>query len=242
MPLTLLWRGPDESPLGTCPGAGQSSVGLCHVPQSPVGRLRLLPRGGSAEVAAVTGSSTVLGRRPGSRGLRGVCGTQAALPRDSGGAWGSPRVLCPAVLWSDSAGPGICSGALRAVSLHDVHCSDQGPKPRSQKGRSPLIPIPRISKCSKGCGVCFPPMLLETFSKKRRGWAVGRALPLRFLASSLSRKCRRSPTLGHAGRVLPLSSEAYPEATRSAFLCVLRFPPDAGVRSGRFALSTLGSA
>lgn len=173
MPLTLLWRGPDESPLGTCPGAGQSSVGLCHVPQSPVGRLRLLPRGGSAEVAAVTGSSTVLGRRPGSRGLRGVCGTQAAPPRDSGGAWGSPRVLCPAVLWSDSAGPGICSGALRAVSLHDVHCSDQGRKPRSQKGRSPLIPIPRISKCSKGCGVCFPPMLLETFSQKRRGrpWA-----------------------------------------------------------------------
>lgn len=82
-------------------------------------------------------------------------------------------LLCPAVLWSDFAGPGICSGALRAVSLHDVHCSDQGRKPRSQKGRSPLIPIPRISKCSKGCGVCFPPMLLETFSKKRRGrpWA-----------------------------------------------------------------------
>lgn len=43
-------------------------------------------------MAAVTGSSTVLGRRPGSRGLRGVCGTQAAPPRDSGGAWGSPRV------------------------------------------------------------------------------------------------------------------------------------------------------
>lgn len=151
-------------------------------------------------------------------------------------------LLCPAVFWSDFAGPGICSGALRAVSLHDVHCSDQGRKPRSQKGRSPLIPIPRISKCSKGCGVCFPPMLLETFSKKRRGRAVGRALPLRFLASSLSRKCRRPPTLGRAGRVLPLSSEAYPEATRGAFLCVLRFPPDAGVRSGRFALSTLGSA
>lgn len=184
MPLTLLWRGPDESPLGTCPGAGQSSVGLCHVPQSPVGRLRLLPWGGSAEVAAVTGSSTVLGRRPGSRGLRGVCGTQAAPPRDSGGAWGSPRVLCPAVLWSDSAGPGICSGALRAVSLHDVNCSDQGPKPRSQKGRSPLIPIPRISKCGEGCGVCFPPTLLETFHRRDaagRGLSSAAAFP-RFLA------------------------------------------------------------
>lgn len=93
-------------------------------------------------------------------------------------------LLCPTVLRSDFAGPGICSGALRAVSLHDVHCSDQGRKPRSQKGRSGLIPTPRISKCGEGCGVCFPPTLLETFHRRDaagRGPSSAAAFP-RFLA------------------------------------------------------------
>lgn len=87
MSLTRLLRGPDESPLGTRLRAGQRSGGLCHVPQSQAGRLRLIAQGGSAEVAVVTGSSTVLWLRPGSRGLRGVFGTQAAPPLYSGARW-----------------------------------------------------------------------------------------------------------------------------------------------------------
>lgn len=107
-PLTRSWRGPDEAPLGTGPGAGRSSVGSCPVPQSPAGRLRgSLPGEAAQRWPRGRGPAPSSGGgRPGSRGLRGVSGTQAA-PALAGGR--RARALCPPVLQSDSPGPGICS-------------------------------------------------------------------------------------------------------------------------------------